>query len=151
MKQELKYKKLKENAIVPTYAHDGDSGMDLFSVSIVTIDANSCNLASTGIALEIPYGYEGQIRSKSGLAFKKGVFVLNSPGTIDSTYRGELKVILYNTTDKVLCLEKGSKIAQLVICPVEYVSLKEDEINETKRGTEGFGSTGETSKVNSNK
>jgi len=144
MKPILKYKKTHLDAIVPVYAHDGDSGMDLFSIENTTLQPGEQKLIDTGIILEIPYKYEGQVRPKSGLALKYGITITNSPGTIDSLYRDAIKVILKNTGDNEYVIEKGQKIAQLVICPVEYVQLTEGVVNRTSRGKGGFGSTGLT-------
>ena len=139
----LKVKKLHPDAIVPTYAHGGDAGMDLFSVEECEILPMSLKLVKTGIAIELPEGTEGQVRSKSGIALKNGVFVLNSPGTVDESFRGEICVILYNLSKAPFKIEKGQKIAQLVINKVCYVKTVEtDELSNTVRGEGGFGSTG---------
>lgn len=135
-------------AMPPTYAHDSDSGMDLYSVVDLIIPAKDSKLknfemVSTGIAIELPEWHEAQIRSRSGLAAKYGISVLNSPGTIDESYRGEIKVILINNSNIDFEVTKGMKIAQMVIAPVTraYVNIVED-LSETVRGTKGFGSTG---------
>jgi len=100
-------------------------------------------LVSTGFSLSIPKGYEIQIRPRSGLAAKKGITVLNTPGTIDSDYRGEIKVVLINLSKKKFIVKNGERIAQMVVCPIEQVSVEEvRELSETNRGTGGFGSTG---------
>lgn len=130
----------------PSYAYPSDSGFDLRASEEVTIGANSRALVPTGIRLDIPDSYEVQIRSKSGLALNQGLFVLNSPGTIDSGYQGEIKVILFNTTNEIIKIPKGQKIAQAVLCPVlngNWVDLIEvKDINSKDRNDNGFGSTG---------
>ena len=109
----------------------------------ITINSGDKALVPTGFSLSIPQGYEVQIRPRSGLAAKKGITVLNTPGTIDSDYRGEVKVILINLSKKKFIIKNGERIAQMVVCPVEQVSLEEvKELSETNRGTGGFGSTG---------
>ena len=137
------YKKVHPNAIVPSYAHDGDSGMDLFSMDEFELNSLERKVVGTGIALEIRKGYEGQIRSKSGLSLEYGIVVINSPGTIDSGYRGEIKVALFNASNRTYQVKKGSKVAQLVFAKVEKVELCEvDELDETSRGERGFGNAG---------
>lgn len=144
----LKVKKLREDAILPQRAHATDSGLDLFAAEDVVIWYKEHKLIPTGIAIELEPGYEAQVRSKSGLALKQGAFVLNSPGTVDHGYQGEVGVILFNTSGtEVVKIKKGQKIAQLVIQKVELPEVIEvDEIyNEgTDRGDGGFGSTGLT-------
>lgn len=144
----LKVKKLREDVVLPQRAHSTDSGLDLFAAEDVVIWYGEQKLVPTGIAIELEPGYEAQVRSKSGLALKDGLFVLNSPGTVDHGYQGEVGVILYNTSrTKVAQIKKGQKIAQLVIQKVELPEVIEvDEIyNEgTDRGDGGFGSTGLT-------
>ena len=137
----IKVKKLKENAIIPKYAHDGDAAMDLFSTENYTISAGKRNLVSTGIAMELPQGYFSSIRGKSGLAYKKGICILG--GVIEWTYRGEYGVIVLNTGDEDFEIKKGDKVAQVVISPVAKVEIEEvKELSETNRGVGGFGSTG---------
>lgn len=144
MKKVVKFKKLNPDAILPDYAHVGDAGMDLYSVEDLVIEPLTWKLVKTGLACELPHGTEGQVRSKSGIALKNGVFVLNTPGTIDENYRGEIGVILYNlNTKEPFVIKKGQKIAQYVIANVEYVDTVEVEtLDETDRGEGGFGSTG---------
>lgn len=145
MKKVVQFKKLHPDAIIPDYAHKGDAGMDLYSIHDDVIAPLSWKLIPTGLACILPKGTEGQVRSKSGIALKNGVFVLNTPGTVDENYRGEIGVILYNlNTKENFVIKKGQKIAQYVICNVEYVTTTEvDEIDEnTSRGTGGFGSSG---------
>lgn len=139
----IKVKKVHPDAILPDYAHFGDSGMDVFSVQEAVLKTRERALIKTGLKLEIPSGYEIQVRPKSGLALKDGITCLNSPGTVDSNYRGELGIIMINHSSKPFKIEKGKKIAQLVLNKVEFVDIEEvDEINETSRGEGGFGSTG---------
>ena len=139
----LKIKKLSEDAIIPFYAHPGDAGLDLFSVEEVTIEQGKRKLVATGISIELPKNTEAQVRPRSGLALKYGVTVLNSPGTIDEGYRGEIKVILINHGEEAFKINKGDKIAQMVIMPVLTVGIEEVEIlNDSERGEGGFGSTG---------
>lgn len=130
----------------PEYAYESDSGFDLRSTEDIWIQANDRKLIPTGLRFDIPEGYEIQVRSKSGLALKQGLMVLNSPGTVDNGYQGEVKVIMFNTTNERIKIEKGQKIAQAVLCPVMcgmWVNLvKVDEIGEKDRNDKGFGSTG---------
>lgn len=145
MKKAIKFKKLHPDAIIPNYAHVGDAGLDLYSIQNDIIEPLTWKLIPTGLACELPEGTEGQIRSKSGISLKNGVFVLNSPATIDENYRGELGVILYNlNTKEPYEIKKGQKIAQYVICNVEYVeTIEVEEITSiTSRGEGGFGSSG---------
>jgi dUTP pyrophosphatase len=131
-----------ENAL-PKYARAGDAGMDICASEDVTLKAFNWQKVSTGLYVEIPTGYEIQIRSKSGLASKYGVFVLNSPGTIDSGYRGEIKVILQNSDHRPYDIKKGDRIAQMVVAPVTTATLIEvAELSDSDRGEGGFGSTG---------
>lgn len=136
-------KKLVEDAIIPKYAKEEDAGADIYSIEKVIIPAMGRALVKTGIAIELPKNTEAQIRSRSGLALKSGVFVLNSPGTIDEGYRGEVGVILFNTTDKDFIVEKHDRIAQMVIKKV-YPSrfFEVDKLTNSDRGSNGFGSTG---------
>jgi dUTP pyrophosphatase len=142
---EILIKRLSKNILLPKYETDGSSGMDL-AASIeneVEIAPGKSAIIPTGLALSIPKNFEIQIRPRSGLAAKNQISVLNTPGTIDADYRGELKVILINLGDKIFRVEKGLRIAQMVLCPVIKATLKEVKIlEETKRGTGGFGSTG---------
>ncbi|WP_430883369.1 dUTP diphosphatase [Fusibacter sp. JL216-2] len=139
----LKIVKLNDRAIIPQYAHDGDAGLDLFSIDDLRIDPGKRALVKTGIAIELPEGTEAQIRPRSGLALKHGITVLNTPGTIDEGYRGEIGVILLNTSDVVFEIEQGMKIAQMVIKPVLRVNIVEvQNLSSTSRNTGGFGSTG---------
>jgi dUTP pyrophosphatase len=129
---------------LPRYAHDGDAGIDLFSAEDVTLRPLQRALVSTGIAVAIPEGYAGFVQPRSGLALKRGLGLANSPGLIDSHYRGELKVIAVNldATDEI-DIARGDKLAQLVIQPVARAELVEvEELDDTVRGEAGFGSTG---------
>jgi len=143
---EFKFSKSHPDAVNPKYAYTSDSGFDLCSTEDVWIHASDRKLIPTGIHLDIPEGYEVQIRSKSGLASKQGLFVLNSPGTVDEGYTGEIQVILFNTTDQKIKIEKGQKIAQAVLCPVvsgKWIKFVEIEnILSKDRNENGFGSTG---------
>ena len=130
----------------PEYAYVSDSGFDLRANEDVWIHPMSRNIIKTGLIFNIPDGYEIQVRSKSGIALKQGLFVLNSPGTVDSGYLGEIQVIMFNTTTEKVKIEKGQKVAQAVLCPViggRWVDLvKVSEIKEKDRNSNGFGSTG---------
>jgi len=130
----------------PEYAYDSDSGFDLRSTEEIWVQANSRKLIPTGLRFDIPDGYEIQVRSKSGLALNQGLMVLNSPGTVDSGYQGEVKVIIFNTTNERVKIEKGQKIAQAVLCPVvngKWVNLiKVSDLGQKDRNDNGFGSTG---------
>ena len=140
---EIKVKKLHSNARLPEFAKPGDAGADLYAIKSYTIYQGQPKLIQTGISIEIPEGYEGQIRSKSGIALKAGVFVINSPGTIDSGYRGEIGIILLNTDNQHFRITEGMKVAQLVINKIPEVSYVEaKELIETVRSDGGFGSTG---------
>lgn len=139
----LRFRKLDSRAIVPSYAHPGDAGMDLASCETVEIAPGSTAMVRTGIAIALPPGTEGQVRPRSGLAAKHAVTVLNAPGTIDEGYRGEVRVILINHGLEVFRIEPGMRIAQLVVAPVLRVDVAEVEsLDDTVRGAGGFGSTG---------
>ena len=140
----LLIKKLHKNIILPGYKTDGSSGMDLMAnvEQTVKILPGEKKIISTGIMVAIPEQYEIQIRPRSGLAAKNGISVLNTPGTIDSDYRGEIKVILINLGKDIFQINKNDRIAQMIICPIIKVELKEVEsLPETVRGKGGFGST----------
>ena len=145
-KLDLGYKKLNSEAVSPKYNYEGDSGFDLYSIEDLTIPPFGRTLVSTGLAFNIKDGYEIQVRSKSGLAINQGLFVLNSPGTVDSGYLGEVKVILFNTNKESVTIKKGMKVGQAVLSPVvngKWVELvKKDKIDKKDRGDKGFGSTG---------
>ena len=139
----VKIKKIKESAIMPKYAHEGDAGVDLYSTEDYTLKPGERTLVSTGIKIAIPIGYEAQLRPKSGLALRQGLSIVNTPGTIDAGYRGEVGVIAINLGNEDLKIEKGKKVAQMVFNKVEEAKLEEvNELDETKRGDGGFGSTG---------
>ena len=144
MKKVVKFKKLNKDAIIPDYAHKGDAGMDLYSIQDDIIEPLTWKLIPTVLACELPEGTEGQVRSKSGIALKNGVFVLNTPGTVDENYRGEIGVVLYNlNTKEPFVIKKGQKIAQYVINAIEYVdTIEVEQLDSTDRGEGGFGSTG---------
>ena len=138
-------KRLSKEVPLPKYETSGSSGMDLAANINANIDINPGKTAiiPTGLALSIPKGFEVQIRPRSGLAAKKKISVLNTPGTIDADYRGEIKVILINLGEEPFKVEKGLRIAQMVVCPIVQAQLKEvDDLSETERGKGGFGSTG---------
>lgn len=139
----LNVKLIDEKAILPHYAHPGDAGLDLFSIETKEILPGESALISTGIVIELPENTEAQIRPRSGLALKHQVTLLNTPGTIDYGYRGEIKVIMINHGKKAFIVEQGMKIAQMVIKPLLTVDIvRVDQLTETKRGQGGFGSTG---------
>ncbi|MEH6758972.1 MAG: dUTP diphosphatase [Parasphingorhabdus sp.] len=128
---------------LPSYETAGSAGMDIRAAEAATIATGKRGLVGTGFAFAIPEGYEVQVRPRSGLALKKGISVLNSPGTIDSDYRGEIKVILVNLGDEDFIVERGDRIAQIVVAPVQRGNLVEvADLDETTRGSGGFGSTG---------
>jgi dUTP pyrophosphatase len=142
---EILIKRLSKNISLPKYETDGSSGMDLAAniEDKIEIAPGKSAIIPTGLSVSIPKNFEIQIRPRSGLAAKNQISVLNTPGTIDADYRGELKVILINLSDKAFFIEKGLRIAQMVLCPVIKATLKEvDSLKETKRGSGGFGSTG---------
>lgn len=140
---EIRIKILRAEAIVPSYAHEGDAGLDLYSTIDHTLEPSQSILVPTGFSLELPKNTEAQIRPRSGLALKNQITVLNSPGTIDCGYRGEVGVILINHGSQPFTIEKGMKIAQMVIKPVLTVEvILEDSLEDSTRGTGGFGSTG---------
>jgi dUTP pyrophosphatase len=139
----LKVKKLQDNAVIPQYQTKEAAGFDLHAIEDVVIKPGERKLIGTGLAFEIEFGYEVQIRPRSGLAFKHGITVLNTPGTIDSDYRGEIKVLLINHGRESFEIKKGERIAQAVIAPVVQAEISEvEELGDTERGAGGFGSTG---------
>ena len=138
-------KRLSKKVSLPKYETIGSSGMDLVANVEHTLDLlpGKTAIIPTGLAISIPKGFEIQIRPRSGLAAKNQISVLNTPGTIDSDYRGEIKVILINFSENIFKIEKGSRIAQMVLCPVQLAEIKEvDNLEQTVRGEGGFGSTG---------
>ena len=141
----LLIKKLQKNIILPEYKTDGSSGMDLMAnvEQTVKISPGEKKIISTGIMVAIPEQYEIQIRPRSGLAAKNGISVLNTPGTIDSDYRGEIKIILINLGKDIFEIKKNDRIAQMIVCPIIKVELEEvQNLPKTIRGKGGFGSTG---------
>lgn len=157
---QIKFKKLNPKAEVPRYMSEGASGMDVKACLTAHDGVGHCDVLDssiircylsarqrkaipTGLSAEIPKGYEIQVRPRSGLALKYGVTVLNTPGTIDSDYRGEIKIILANLGDDTFVIEDGDRIAQLIVVPVVRADIEESvELSETERGSGGFGSTG---------
>jgi len=139
----VKIKKLTKNAIVPSFAHFGDAGADLRSTHNIVIPAGCTELVHTGIAIELEPFTEAQIRPRSGLAAKNGITVLNSPGTVDFGYTGEINVLLHNTSMEDFQVKKDMRLAQMVITELPKVEFVEvDELSDTERGDGGFGSTG---------
>jgi dUTP pyrophosphatase len=131
------------NNALPAYETPGSAGLDIRCINEVAIDSGGRCLVETGLFVEVPQGYELQIRPRSGLALKHGITVLNSPGTIDSDYRGEIKVILINHGPHSIIFNPGDRIAQMVLCKVEQIQwLPVAGLTGTKRGEKGFGSTG---------
>ena len=140
---QLKIKLIDDAAILPQYAHPGDAGMDLYSIQSRQIPAAESAMIRTGITIQLPQHTEAQVRPRSGLALKHQITVLNSPGTIDQGYRGEVKVILINHGKETFTVEPGMRIAQLVIQPVLTVQVVEVEgLSQSSRGEGGFGSSG---------
>lgn len=139
----VKVKKLDPNAIVPEKQTPGSAGFDLYILESANLVPGERKAFPTGIAVEIPEGYEGQIRSRSGRALNEGLIVLNAPGTIDSDYRGEIQVILYNADMADIEIDDLTRVAQLVIQKIPDVEMQVvEEVNNTERGAKGFGSTG---------
>jgi dUTP pyrophosphatase len=139
----LKVKRLRPDAILPSYAHPGDAGLDLFAVTAAIIEPGESRLIPTGIAIELPPNTEAQVRPRSGLALKHSITVLNSPGTIDRGYRGEVGVILINHGRARFEVQPGMKIAQLVVASCLSVDVQEAAaLDDSARGEGGFGSTG---------
>ena len=143
MTVKVRVKRLSPDAKIPTAAKAGDVAFDLYSIIDYELRPGERYAVPTGIAMDIPHGYEGQVRPRSGLALKEGISVLNTPGTIDSGYRGEVKTIIINHNDETFMITKGMRISQLAIRPVPEVEFIEvDELSDTERGESGFGSTG---------
>ena len=135
--------KISEDAIIPFKAHKDDAGMEACITENITIKTGERKLIKTGLAIALPENYEAQIRPRSGLALKNGITVLNTPGTIDEGYRGEIGIILINLSKEEFKIEKGMKVAQMVIQPTLNLNIEEVcELTETSRGIGGFGSTG---------
>lgn len=140
----IEYSLLNSNKLyIPAYASDGASGVDLVAAESILIPAQETKIVPTGLLVAIPWGFEGQVRPRSGLALKEGLTVLNTPGTIDSDYRGEIKVLIYNTSKEAKRVQKGDRFAQLVISPVAKAKFQLVEaLTPTSRAAGGFGSTG---------
>jgi len=142
----LPYKKLNPDAVSPKYNYESDSGFDLHSTEEVVVDGLGRALIPTGLSFDVKDGYEIQVRSKSGLAINQGLMCLNSPGTVDSGYMGEIKVIIFNTNKEPFTIKKGMKVAQAVFCPVvngRWIEpVEKNELSKKDRGDNGFGSTG---------
>jgi dUTP pyrophosphatase len=140
----IEFKLLHELAQAPKYAHDGDAGADLVCIEDVTLKSGERKLVSTGVAIALPKGYVGLVHPRSGLANKHGIGIVNTPGTIDSGYRGELKICLINLDpNETVSVPAGSRIAQLVIQEVTTAKFVEvQELDDTERSVQGFGSTG---------
>lgn len=137
-----------EGLALPSYATDGAAGMDVLAAEEVTLAPGARHAVATGLALAIPPGYEIQVRPRSGLSLKHGITVPNTPGTIDSDYRGELKVILINHGAEPFAIARGDRVAQLVLAPVVQAAWDEvADLDETARGSGGFGSTGGHAKL----
>jgi dUTP pyrophosphatase len=141
---ELPVRRLRADAVVPARAYDGDAGLDLAACERVVLEPGARALVGTGLAVAIPHGYAGFVQPRSGLASRHGLTIVNTPGLVDSGYRGELMVVLLNTDrEQTFVVEPGMRIAQLVIVPVPaVVPLETDELPETERGARGHGSSG---------
>lgn len=140
---EVKIKKLHERAVIPAFSHPGDAGFDLYSIEDYTLLPGDRALIRTGLAVELPRGYELQVRPRSGLALKKGVTVLNSPGTIDSGYRGEIGIIIINHGGEIYTISKGHRAAQGVITRYETPGfIIVPSLSESERGSGSYGSSG---------
>ena len=141
---DIKIKKLREDAIIPTYAHTSDAGADIYAIEDVDIPPHKTIIVKTGIAVSIPNNYEIQIRPRSGLSSKTNLRIANTPGTIDAGYTGEVGVIMDNTGNLTAHIKKGDKIAQMVPMPVPMINwIEVDELDSTDRGTNGYGSSDE--------
>ena len=137
------FKRCREGAVIPTYANPGDAGMDICSCESAMINPGQRKLVQTGLKIQLPEDTEAQIRPRSGLAIKNGITLLNTPGTIDAGYRGELGIIIINLGQEPFEIKPGMRIAQMVIAPVLRVESEEvDALSETARGEGGFGSSG---------
>jgi dUTP pyrophosphatase len=141
---EIEVKRLDLDLPLPSPAHPGDAGLDLYAAESLSLKPSERGAVPTGIAVAIPSGYAGYVQPRSGLALKQGLGLINSPGLIDSGYRGEIKVALINLDpENVIHIGRGDRIAQLVVLPVPEVTLTEvDELSRTRRGSGGFGSSG---------
>jgi len=141
---QVRIQKLRPDAILPAYAHgsDEDAGMDLCAVEDTTLEPGAPRLVPTGLTVELPPGYEAQVRPRSGLALKHAITMPNAPGTIDPGYRGELRVILLNLGRESYTVRAGDRVAQMIVAKYEAVEWVEGELAESARGTGGFGSSG---------
>lgn len=141
----VKWAKIHKNAVIPRYAHHGDAGFDFMAVDPLSIMPGERILVKTGLKVELPIGYELQVRPRSGLSLKSSLIIANSPGTIDSNYRGEVCIIVWNSGHEPYPIKEGDRIAQGVIKrvpAVEFIEVDESDLSNTTRGTGGFGSTG---------
>lgn len=141
MTEEVIFEKISEDAKIPERQHKNDSGYDIFSVEDVTLKVGEVKAVKTGLRMELPGGMEAQIRPRSGLSLS-GLTIMNSPGTIDAGYRGEIKIILGNLLGNEISISKGDRIAQMVFARTEHPRLKIESVDESERGENGFGSTG---------
>ena len=141
---QIRIRRIHPDAILPKYAHspEEDAGMDLHSVEAVTLEPGVPRLVSTGLTIELPPGFEAQVRPRSGLALKHAITMPNAPGTIDPGYRGELRVILLNLGREPYAIAAGDRIAQMIVARYEPVEWHETELAESRRGAGGFGSSG---------
>ncbi len=140
---EIKFVKIHEKAMIPTYAHQGDAGMDVYAVETLDIQPGERKLVHTGLKVEMPEDLELQVRPRSGLALKQGITVLNTPGTVDAGYRGEIGVILINLGQNIFHINPGDRIAQFVFNRYERVTAIEvDTLSSSERGEGGYGSSG---------
>lgn len=144
MYPKIQVKRVNPDAPLPSYAHEGDAGMDLCTMETATIPPHGTVLVGSGVAMAIPRGFEGEIRPRSGMATKRGVTLANAPSTIDSGYRGEILLPLHNMTDRPVTVEKGERVCQILIKtqPEATIVEIEDFADTTSRGSRGFGSSG---------
>jgi len=140
----VRIQRLDPNAFLPEYAHgaEEDAGMDLRALEDATLEPGVARTVRTGVAIELPAGFEAQVRPRSGLALRHSITLPNAPATIDPGYRGEIQVILLNLGREAYAIHRGDKIAQLVVARYEQIEWEEGELNSTKRGAGGFGSSG---------
>jgi dUTP pyrophosphatase len=140
----MRIQRLRPDALLPEYAHgpEEDAGMDLYAVEEVTLEPGVPRLVPTGLAIEVPPGYEAQVRPRSGLALRHAITMPNAPGTIDPGYRGEVRVILLNLGREPYTIHAGDRIAQMIVARYEAVEWVEGDLAESRRGANGFGSSG---------
>jgi len=140
----MRIQRLRPDALLPEYAHgpEEDAGMDLYAVEEVTLEPGVPRLVPTGLAIEVPTGFEAQVRPRSGLALKHAITMPNAPGTIDPGYRGEVRVILLNLGREPYTIHAGDRIAQMIVARYEAVEWVEGDLAESRRGANGFGSSG---------